>query len=645
MWITGKQDIIIPQSVNKELLGLRGELDISEARITLAKFLRNNVGIAAELLLGIKLEKYQELTIKGFFNRNYSMLVWGRGGAKSFCAAVFCILQCIFEPGTKIIIASANFRTARRLFMEVDKILNSKGAFLAKQCFGKPNKRNDEYLYPVVAPSSGSIIAVPLSGENLRGYRASVLIIDEFLLIPKDTVERVLMPFLNSPMDVADRIKIREIEDDLIRQGRMNEANRMNFKNANKMLTLSSASFTFEYLYETFSLWSNIIENPDILKENAALGGDNVDLMRDSTYFVSQMSYESMPAHMLDTGAIQLAKNGGMSASSFSREYEARFVDGGDGYFSPKKMMYCTVPNGEYPTARVVGDPTKKYILAVDPNLSSSKTADYFAMSVMELDEENQMSTLVHGYQKAGGSVQDHIKYLYFLIKNFNIVMIVLDSAGGDQFIEAANASVVFSKEGKTLKFFDFNPDKEGHEYQEMLQNAKQQYNLQDNRICYKQFFTSTFLRKANEYLQTCIDHKRVWFASQVCAHPDVFKTISQNEDIPFDLVFPKGIDDAPDDAQERTKVGVRDFLEQQDFIIRDTKEQCALVKVTTTARGTQTFDLPMHLRKLSSINKPRKDNYSTLMLGNWGARVYYDLFSELAEKSDYYDFQPFFVN
>jgi hypothetical protein len=644
MWVTGHQEIGELENVNLEISKIKGEMDINEARITLAKFLKNNIGIAAELLLGIKLERYQEITIKGFFNKNYSMLVWARGGAKSFCAAIFCILQCIFEPGTKIIIASANFRTARRMFMEVDRILSSKSAFLARQCFGKPQKRNDEYLYPVVSPSSGSIIAVPLSGENLRGYRASVLIIDEFLLVPKDTVERVLMPFLNSPMDVADRIKIREIEDTLIKSGNMKDHERMDFKNVNKMLTLSSASYTFEYLYETYSLWSSIIEDKDVLENMEFADKESAEAMKNSTYFVSRMSYESMPTHMLDMGAIQLAKNGGMSTSAFAREYLARFVDGGDGYFSPKKMMLCTIPNGEYPTARVVGDPSKKYILGVDPNLSSAKTADYFAMSVMELGEDGKSSTLVHGYQNAGGSIQDHIKYLYFVLSHFNIVLIILDNAGGDQFIEAANGSALFTKEKMNLKFFEFNPDLEGDAYVEMLQNAKKEYNLEDKRICYKQYFSSNFIRKANEYLQSCIDHKRVWFASQVCAHPDSFKVLSDNEELPFDLVFPKGIEDAPEDVGERRKVGIRDFLEQQDFIIRDTKEQCALVQVTTTSRGTQSFDLPSHLRRISSINKPRKDNYSTLMLGNWGARVYFDLFSEQANTSSHYDFSPFFL-
>lgn len=572
---------------------------------------------------------------------------WANGfiNHNSWLTAVFCILQCIFEPGTKIVIASANFRTARRLFMEVDKLLNANGAYLARQCFLKTNKRNDEYLMPVAMPGGGTIIAVPLSGENLRGYRASVLIVDEFLLVPKDTVERVLMPFLNSPLDVAERIRVREIEDDMIRNGSLKESERMAFKNMNKMMILSSASYTFEYLYETYALWSDIIENPELLANTDKVSEDAAEIMKDSTYFISQLSYQYLPEHMLDAGAIQLAKNGGMSQSAFDREYRAIFVDGGDGYFSPKKMLSCTIANGEYPTTKAIGDPGKKYILAIDPSLSASKTSDYFAMSIIELDEEKNQGILVHGYQKAGASIQDHIKYLYYVLKHFNIVFIIIDHAGGDQFIEAANGSALFTKNDMTLDFVDFNSDTEGHDYILELQKLKDNYNVESRKICYKRFFTSNFLRRANEYLQSCIDHKRIWFASQASAHEDTFAQIQRLDNLPFELIFPKGIEDAPDDAIEKMKVGIRDFIEQQDFILRDTKEQCALIQVTTTSRGTQSFDMPNHLRRLNTATKPRKDNYSTLMLANWATRCYFDLFSEKSNKGDgYYEFEPFFV-
>ena len=109
--------------INKELLSLKGELNDKEAKISLAKFLRANLGLTTELISGIKLAPYQEITLKAMMNRNFSMCVWGRGCGKSFIAAVYCFLQCIFEPNTKILIAGPTFRTARFIFENLEKFV------------------------------------------------------------------------------------------------------------------------------------------------------------------------------------------------------------------------------------------------------------------------------------------------------------------------------------------------------------------------------------------------------------------------------------------------------------------------------------------------------------------------------------------
>ena len=115
---------------------------------------------------------------------------------------------------------------------------------------------------------------------------------------------------------------------------------------------------------------------------------------------------------MIDSTVIEEAREGGASSSSFLREYAAQFTDGSDSYFSAKKMYECTIPDGEKQHTLVKGEVGKEYILAIDPSFSNSPSSDYFAMSVLELDEEKSTtSTLVHGYAVAGGDLKDHIKY------------------------------------------------------------------------------------------------------------------------------------------------------------------------------------------------------------------------------------------
>jgi hypothetical protein len=584
---------------------LQGELEDKEAKITLAKFLRQNLYFTTYLLTGIKLSPYQEITLKGMFNRNFNMCVWGRGCAKSFIASVYCVLQCIFEPNTKILIAGPTFRTARAIFNNIEKMTESKGAELLLQAFGGKSKRNDLYEWDI---NGGSIRAIPLSGEKIRGFRANILVLDEFLLLPEEIIKNVLMPFLVAPQDMKRRIDIREMEDLLIKEGKMKEEERMIFTNNSKMIALSSASYTFENLYKTYQEWINQITSPE---------------KGESSYFVSQLGYEALPPEMVDKTIIEEAQSGGTSHSAFLREYCAQFTDGSDSYFSAKKMEECTLKD-EYPHSLIKGTPGKKYIVGIDPNMSDSPNADYFAIAVMELDEETGVGILVHTY--AGlGNLNNHVKYFGYIMTHFDVVMIVCDNAGGDIFFDTCNQSEVFKNEKINIKCLNFNSELDGTEQEVELRNAKAQYNLSERRIAFNQVFSSNFIRKGNEYLQACIDYKKVLFASRTCSNEKFFSQ-SIGIQLPRDLAFSA-------DKQDWTNL---DFIENQDDFIYQTKKQCALVEYTTTSRGMQNFDLPQHLKRGSSTTRARKDNYSAFMLANWAVKCYNDIMKQNVENNTF---------
>ena len=417
------------------------------------------------------------------------------------------------------------------------------------------------------------------------------------------------MPFLVAPQNMKERLEIREMETRLIEQGAMKEEDRMVFENNSKMIALSSASYTFENLFKTYKEWMEKIQNNDHY---------------DAKYFISQMGYEALPEEMVDPTIIEEAQTGGVSNSSFQREYCAQFTDGSDSYFSAKKMHECTVPDGEEPALRLSTQDGLKYIIAIDPSFSNSPSSDYFAMTVMELNEENRTSTVVHSYAIAGGNLKDHIAYMHYLTDCFNVVMVIIDNAGY-QFLDSCNENDKFKS--KKLKFIDFNSDSEGNDYSKMLQNAKRQYNKDLGHICFKQVFTTNFIRNANEYLQACIDHKKVWFGSRISPNPEAFMRESSKR---LPLIYPKG-------------EGVLDLIENQDNLIYQTKKQCALLEVTSTARGTQSFDLPQHLKRNTSANRARKDNYTTLMLGNWAVKCYFDMM-DLGEINVNSTFSPLMI-
>lgn len=550
---------------------------------------------------------------------------WANGfvNHNTFLAAIYCLLKCVFEPGTRIVIASINFRTARRIFSEIERFTQGPNATLMRQCLGKLSRRADEFEWQI---NGGKITAIPLNGEKVRGIRADTLILDEFLLLPEQIISNVLMPFLSSPRGIAERGRIRQVENELIEGGLLHEDNRMIFENTSQMIALSSASYTFEHLYKVYSQWSHLIDYPS---DNELTENDRGQMP--PTYFIGQMSYEAAPPHMVDYGLIDAAKNGGSSHASFLREYCARFIDGGDGFFSPVKMNQVTFPDGEKPTTKIIGDsdPNKIYILGIDPNVNASQKSDYFAMCLIEAEVGSlDHGTVVHNYQLAAGTVNDHIRYFCYLLTRFNIKLIIGDNQGLSQFLDACNSSKLFQE--LKLKMNIFDPDIDilevGEKYEKMLQNAINLYAPESGKMAVSQVFSNDWISQSNDYLQACIDHKRIWFASRAGSHPDSLDMIFEASSVPVELVWPKGELEIADTEVDTKVLGLRDLSDRQDDLIKDLKEQCANIEVSTTAKGSRTFDLPVHLRNVKSAHRPRKDNYSALLLANWGLKIYKEI-------------------
>lgn len=585
--------------INDELLSIRGELEDEQAKITLVKFLRYNLGIAVDWVAGFKMTPHQEIALKAFFLRNYSMCVWGRGASKSTMAAVACFFLPIFEPNTNIVIAGPTFRTARNIFSYMEKMEKSPEAILLKQCLGIKSKRNDLFEWEI---NGGSVRAIPLNGEKIRGLRANVLILDEFLLLSEDIIKNVLMPFLVAPMDIKERIIINEKETELIRQGKMKEEERTIFPNKSRMICLSSASYTFEYLYQVYKEWEKNIYS---------------DKMEDATYCLNNVSYEALPVYMVEKSVIEEAKSGDELHPSFKREYCAEFVDGSDSYFSAKKMHDLTIEDGQRPTTLLKGRPGKKYIVSVDPNFSQSASADFFAMAVLEINEENNTVTLVNNYGVAGVELRKHIEYFYYLLTCFNVVLVIADNADGN-FIQSANESAIFQSNKLKLDFIDYDGSRVGEEYMEMIKEVRKQYNLEARRICIKQVFNQESIRRMNEQLQTWINTKKVWFGSKLTQHEEDFEPAA-NLSIPIELE--KGD-------------SVVDFIATQDEMIPQVKKQCSLIEIRTSPTGGQIFDLPQTLKRNTSSNRARKDNYTALLLGAEGMKAYIDLMRQVPKEA-----------
>ena len=599
---------------NQELLEITGYLEEEEAKYHLYKFLRSNVTFATNLIAGVDLFPFQHLAIKSMLEADYFLGIWSRGMSKSFSTAIYAFLDAIFNQGIQIGILAATFRQSKMIFEKIEDIAKKPEAAFLGQCITKKSKKNDQWTLEI---GESKIIALPLGdGSKLRGFRFHRIIIDEFLLMPEHVYNEVILPFLSVVQNPTEREKFTKMENQLIAAGKMKEEDRKVWPN-NKLIALSSASYKFEYLYKVYETFENLI-----------LHGSN-DIHKDqANRVIMHFSYDVAPKALYDQNLINQSKQT-MSQSQFDREFNAIFTDDSSGFFKTSTMKACTIEDGQSPSIEVAGDRDSKYLLAFDPSWAESESSDDFAIQVFKLNDNNRTGTLVHSYAMPGLKMNEHINYMHYLLTNFNIVCIIGDYGGGVQFLQAANASQQFNK--ASIKLEEITTDFDDMEkYQEKLREAKSQYNLKDKRICYLRKPTSDWIRKSNELLQANFDHKRVWFASRAL-DKDYHKQINQK--IPIDdLTF---IPNQKEVLSSSGSAKMIDFVDHQYDMLNYTKNQCALIQVTSTPQGTQTFGLPNNLRRQSGPGKARKDSYSAFVLGNWMIKTYYDFMNVEAEAVD----------
>lgn len=125
----------------------------------------------------------QSLILADMWKRKFPILLGSRGLGKTTLLALYVLLQCIFIPGRKVVVAGSGFRQSKLVFEHLEKMWE--GSPILRSAFntGKdgPRKGTDQYTFTV-----GSSVAkfVPLAdGSTIRGLRANLLI-----CVSKDTL-------------------------------------------------------------------------------------------------------------------------------------------------------------------------------------------------------------------------------------------------------------------------------------------------------------------------------------------------------------------------------------------------------------------------------------------------------------------------
>lgn len=608
MWDAGHHCADIDPEEVLQSLSVSGNLERSEASAWFVKFLADNPGFASSLLIGSKLatlHPIQDIILRSWFIRDYNLIVAGRGFSKSYMAAVFITLYALLYPGSNIIICAGAFRQSKGIFDTVEKFIR-KSPYLSKCLTREPKHGTDCYEMEL---GESSIKALPLT-EKIRGYRANLVVIDEYLNVTPKIVKEVIIPFITVQRGGGpDERKIREDEDKRIKEGRMKEWERTKFPQ-NKLIGLSSATYQCEPLYKDVYLnYINLIQNPD--------PGERV------SHSLWRLSYEAGPANFFDASAVAEAKRT-LSRQQFDKEYRGLFPSDSGGFFNIQDIIAAQIGEGQNPCIKLRGDPGKKYIMGFDPTFSAgSEEADDFAICLIELDEETQAGTLVHCYAMPKSNVKNRALYFQYLFNFFNIVYVAMDHMGGPKFIETVLAILPeFPKPLKLMEDPRFDTPEE-------IRETRRQYNYSESRIIHSVIFQQNmWKRRANECLQTDLQHKRVFFGSS-SIYGDM-RTVNMNVSIPIEDLefkeFPGGENAVGKEKQFALCDHLNDLVEQ-------TKTELSFIQMTSNTNGNIDFHLPQKMKRATGPDRPRRDLYTALLLANWGRQCYFQLLEQPEEE------------
>jgi len=275
------------------------------------------IGWTAKVLLGIDLFPIQIAILQIMWNSPFPMLIACRGGSKSFMLAVYSVLRALLDPGTKIVIVGAGLRQARLVFNYIDTIW-SQSPILRNICGGGKKsgpRQSVDLCYFKIGDSI--IYALPMGdGTKIRGFRANVVIADEFASIPEDVFDIVVRGFAATAKTPVEEAKKLAFEKQLAKLDLPSDVKTQLTTNDHKMhgnqiVYSGTAYYAFNHFAKKYAMWQDIIcSQGDKDKISQIFGGDNLvpDGFNYKDYCIIRIPHTHLPDGLLDQRQLAHAK-------------------------------------------------------------------------------------------------------------------------------------------------------------------------------------------------------------------------------------------------------------------------------------------------------------------------------------------------
>jgi hypothetical protein len=367
-----------------------------DTEIYLSKYideLKQDPVLAATEILGVYLAPHERVALRGMWEHNWSYLVWGRGAGKTFTDAVFSGVAAVLLPGTKIVIIGPGFRQAQLVFKELETMADNSSTFRDCIVNGKKGVSHGTSEWSMTFKNGSTILAVPLGtdGAKIRGIRAHILIVDEMVQVPKDIIDRVVLPFMatnKNPM--AHYLGIEE-------EG-----------STNKLIYSTSAYYKFSHGYERFC---------EFIKE--CYQNENKD------YFVTQFNYKQVPEGFINMKVLEMSRSQ-ISTADFMMEWEAEWVSDTAGFY-PASLIAQVGDYGVFPELK--GKPGCDYVLGVDP-ASTFNTCGFAVIKV------GSPFKLVYSEALSRATNPEICSRILDFMSKFNIVRISIDRGASSSILD-----------------------------------------------------------------------------------------------------------------------------------------------------------------------------------------------------------------
>lgn len=411
-----------------------------------ASFYRANIHRLCTDYLKIDLFPFQMILLYLMNKNTLFLFIASRGLGKSFLVSVFCCCKCILEPGHKVIIASASKSQAKILISQKIGIeLQNMSPNLRREIAKIQVNQNDI----VVHFKNGSTITAVTSGESARGYRGTILVVDECRLVSKKVLDSILRPML-TVVRMPGYKKKAKYKDYPLQE--------------NQELMMTSAHYKDNYVYAKFM---NGIK----------------DMCKTGNTFVCDLSYQLAVEHgLLTEHRVNAIKNEeDMDEATFQMEMLGKFFGEKSNSFyksaeiNPCRSIYKSwLPPTDLEYLAEKDKLRKKYylkkqggeirIIGCDISVMGGARNDASVFTLMRLlpSGEDYIRQVVYIESMEGGNSNDQARRIKELFYDFQADYLALDAQGVGMGVYDSLAKVTYDTERdeEYPAFRSFNDEK-----------------------------------------------------------------------------------------------------------------------------------------------------------------------------------------